>query len=788
MFDKDLRTTLQKAADEAKNHRHEYICVEHLLFALLFNDNAASVIKGCGGSVINLRRKLEKFFETKIEKLEIDDYEPQQTIGFQRVIHRSILHAEYSSAKKITAGDLLASIFTETESFAVHFLNQENISRIDVLEYISHGAGSEQTIEPDFDFEEEELTGTDPGARSKNALARYTTDLIEKASSGQIDPLVGREKEIERIVHILCRRSKNNPLLVGDQGVGKTAVVEGFAQRVFEGKVPAKLRNLKIYGLDLGSLLAGTRYRGDFEQRLKGIIQELENIKGAVLFIDEIHMIIGAGATSGGTIDAANLLKPLLTKGTVRCIGSTTFEEHKNHFEKDRSLARRFLKVDILEPSIDETVEILKGLKKNFESFHAVKYSLSSLKAAAELSAKYINERFLPDKAIDVIDEAGALLSLASAEEAQKETKNALREPANMPMIRVSHIEKVVARIARIPARTVNTSDREKLRNLQDELERFVFGQHEALEGLCRAIKRSRAGLSAETKPVGCFLFTGPTGVGKTEVARQLSRSLGLELIRFDMSEYMEKHTVARLIGAPPGYVGFDQGGLLTDAIIKNPHAVLLLDEIEKAHPDLFNILLQVMDHATLTDNNGRKADFRNIILIMTSNVGSENVYGQPIGFGNETQEIGQGAIDKMFRPEFRNRLDMVVKFKSLPLEIVEKIVDKFVTEIDAQLMKKNSNIVMTSAARSWIAKTGYSPLYGARSVYRLIQREVNDRLADEVLFGKLANGGTVTIDMVDNKLNLLFAARSGAKTGLDKVDRGADSKEPASKSDPVPA
>ncbi len=761
MFGQELQKVLQRAAEEAKRLRHEYICIEHLLYALIQNENGANIIRGCGGSISSLRRHLEEFFSQKLEKVPEDNYEPQQAIGLQRVIHRSVLHAEFSSAKKISAGDLLAAIFTETESHAVYFLSLENISRLDVLEYISHGASEidSSSSESEGDDFDESSPFASP-ERSKNLLSSYATDLLAKAAQGLIDPLVGRDKEIERIVHILCRRNKHNPLLVGDQGVGKTAVIEGLAQKIFAQEVPDKLKNLQIFALDLGSLLAGTKYRGDFEQRLKGIINELEKIQDAVLFIDEIHTIIGAGATSGGTMDAANLLKPILTKGTIRCIGSTTFEEYKNHFEKDRALARRFLKVDILEPSVGETIDILKGLKSHFESFHAVRYSSSALKAAAELSAKYVNERFLPDKAIDVIDEAGALLSLAAAQEDEKSEKNRTGKQTSAPLVRVAHIEKVVSRMARIPTQTVGTSDREKLRQLEQELKTFVFGQDEALQGICRAIKRARAGLGPETKPVGSFLFTGPTGVGKTEVARQLAKIMGLELLRFDMSEYMEKHTVARLIGAPPGYVGFDQGGLLTDAIIKNPHAVLLLDEIEKAHPDLFNILLQVMDHATLTDNNGRKADFRNIILIMTSNVGSENVYGQAIGFGNEAREVGQGTIDKAFRPEFRNRLDLTVKFKALPLEIVEKIVDKFITEIDTQLVKNNSSIVITCAARSWLAKTGYSLLYGARSVHRLIQREITDKLADEILFGSLAQGGTITVDLREEKLCLDFAPR----------------------------
>jgi ATP-dependent Clp protease ATP-binding subunit ClpA len=775
MFDKDCESILQEAVNEAANRRNEFVCVEHLLWGILQNRTGAKVIEACGGDIPKLIAKLEEFFTDKLERWNgPKGMQPHQTIGFQRVLQRAVLHTEYSSSKIVSPGDLLAALFTENESHAVYFLGEQGLSRLDVLEYISHGIpletyddSGEMSAEPDEESSHE---------NSKNPLGRFTVCLTQQAAAGELDPLVGRSAEIERIVHILCRRNKNNPLFVGDQGVGKTALAEGLAQRVVEGKVPSRLRDLKIYSLDLGALLAGTRFRGDFEQRLKAVLKALEKEPNCVLFIDEIHTIIGAGATSGGTMDAANLLKPVLTSGKLRFMGSTTFEEYKNHFEKDKALARRFLKIDVLEPSVEETIAILHGLKDRFEEHHAVKYSAAALKAAAELAAKYINERFLPDKAIDVVDEAGALLSLQNSDSSEEETESESEESTkvNLPTVRVSHIEKVVAKIARIPPRTVSTSDREKLRELKAQLKQVVFGQDEAISALTLSIRRARAGLSSDSKPVGSFLFAGPTGVGKTEVARQLAKVLGLELIRFDMSEYMEKHTVARLIGAPPGYVGFEQGGLLTDAIIRNPHAVLLLDEIEKAHPDLFNILLQVMDHATLTDHTGRKADFRNVILIMTSNVGSENVFGNPIGFGSASaNEVGQGAIDKTFRPEFRNRLDAIIKFRPLPTEVVEQVVDKFIVEIDAQLLARKATLVLTPAARSWLAAHGYSPQYGARSVHRLIQSEIKDKLADELLFGKLANGGQALVDIENDAIRIRFEPRS-EKTGKAKRDRQA--------------
>lgn len=747
-FEKNVEKIFQQAFSETQSRKHEYICVEHMLYALVCNNEGARLILACGGSVSSLKERLERFFDEKLEKLK-KEVLPVESIGLKRLIQRVVLHAEYSSSKVITTGDLLAAIFTEPDSHAAYLLEQESISRLDILEYIAHGPNIEFVQESFDSLEQEEEDLAEP-SKKESALEKYTIFLNQQAMDGKIDPLIGREREIERAVHILCRRNKNNPLFVGDQGVGKTAIVEGLASKIVAGEVPDKLANAKIYSLDMGSLLAGTKYRGDFEQRLKGVFNELKKQEGAILFIDEIHTVIGAGSTSGGTMDAANLLKPVLTKGALRFIGSTTFEEYKNHFTKDRALARRFLKVDVLEPSVHETVEILEGLIPHFEKHHKVKYSKKALLKAAKLSSKYINDRLLPDSAIDVIDEAGAYISLESKEES--------------PTIEEAEIEKIVAKIARIPEESVSTSDKERLKSLDIELKKFVFGQNEAIDEISKSIRRARAGLKQDGKPIGSFLFAGPTGVGKTEVSKQLAKILGLELLRFDMSEYMEKHTVARLIGAPPGYVGHDQGGLLTDAIIKNPHCILLLDEIEKAHPDIFNVLLQVMDNAKLTDSTGREADFRNVMIIMTSNVGSESIGSQAIGFSNEVGMPGQGAIDKTFRPEFRNRLDMMVKFKALPVEIVEQVVDKFITEIDSQLNEKSAGIIITPEARKWLAKNGYEARYGARSISRLIQKQIKDPLADELLFGKLQDGGTATVDVGSDGIVIAYSKKKGKK------------------------
>ena len=740
MISKELSATLGFAVREAKKRRHEYVSIEHILFAILYDPTGIDIIENCGGNVENLIAALEEFFEGKIEQIpDGNEYVLQQTIGFQRIIQRAVNHARSAEKAEVTVSDILASIFLEKDSHAEYFLSAEGITRLDVLNFISHDVSKTPSAESP-----PELTRPAKDKRQKkgNPLELFTTNLIKLALEDKLDPLIGRKTEMERTMQVLCRRRKNNPVYVGDPGVGKTAMAEGLAQQIAKGDVPDLLKDVEIFALDLGGMLAGTKFRGDFEQRLKGVITELKKKPKAILFIDEIHTIVGAGATSSGSMDASNILKPVLTSGDIRCIGSSTYEEYKNHFEKDRALSRRFEKVEIFEPPINETVQILKGLRSRYEEHHGIVYTEASLKAAAELSAKFINDRYLPDKAIDVIDEAGAFIRLSGGSTRKK--------------INPADIEKIVAKMARIPTQSVSTSDRSKLENLGDGLKRVVFGQDDAIQALVTSIKRSRAGLGTPGRPVGCFLFTGPTGVGKTEVTRQVARILGVEFIRFDMSEYMEKHAVARLIGAPPGYIGFDQGGLLTDGIRKHPHCVLLLDEIEKAHPDLFNILLQVMDHATLTDNNGKKADFRNVMLMMTSNAGTREMSQNTIGFGDvdkDTASKGKVAIEKMFSPEFRNRLDEIINFNSLDSEIMEKVVDKFLLELNDQLATKKVFLTISDPVRSWLAKKGYDPKFGARPLVRVIQTEIKDALSDQILFGTMQKGGEVHIDLEDDKL-----------------------------------
>jgi ATP-dependent Clp protease ATP-binding subunit ClpA len=737
----EAKVVLERSLELARSWNHEFVCIEHLLFAIVESKSGALLLERCGSNAAIIKTKLEDFFQYRLNKT-ISGHEPIQTIGYQRVVQSAVIHAQYSSAEKLTVGDLLVSIFQEADSHAVYFLLESGVSKILVLESISSPDLAEDDFKPDFP-QDEDLEKQAKG----DLLKQYTTELTALAADGKLDPVIGRDKEIERCIQILCRRNKNNPLFVGDQGVGKTAIVEGLAQRIFDKNIPKKLTDFKIYSLDLGSLLAGTRYRGDFEERLKGVLKKLKEIPGAILFIDEIHTIVGAGATSGTTLDAANILKPLLTSGAFRVIGSTTFDEYKTVFEKDRALSRRFLKIEVLEPSIEDTIKILEGLKNRFEDHHHVKFAPGALKAAAELSSKFINERFLPDKAIDVIDEAGAYISL----------KNENATDDKRPTVRVGTIEEVVSRIAKIPTQSVSVSEKEKLKDLENDLLKVIFGQDEAVKQVAQAVRRSRAGLSSERRPIGSFLFVGPTGVGKTEVAKQLSRSLGLELLRFDMSEYQEKHSVARFIGAPPGYVGHEQGGQLTDSIIRNPHAVLLLDEIEKAHMDILSILLQVMDNAQLTDSSGRKADFRNVILILTSNAGSEAMHGRTIGFSEDKPKIGIGAIEKSFLPEFRNRLDAIVAFKALPTEIAEKIVDKFIDEIRAQLIPKKVSVLISPEARRYFLDKGFNAQYGARSLNRIIQSELKDVLADAILFGELQFGGLARIEAEGGELKVAF-------------------------------
>ena len=748
MISKELSATLGFAVREARKRRHEYVCIEHILFAILHDGTGTEIIETCGGSADKLKSNLENFFDDRMTRIpDGNEFVLQQTLGFQRVIQRAVNHVRSADKQVVEVGDILAAIFQEKDSHAAHFLNDEGITSLDVLNYISH----EAPVEP---FKEEEggfiRTGKSEKKKKADPLELFTVDMIEQAALGRLDPLIGRELELERTMQVLCRRRKNNPVFVGDPGVGKTALAEGLVQKIQKGDVPDLLKDIQIYSLDLGGLLAGTKFRGDFEQRLKGVIAALKKKKNAILFIDEIHTIVGAGATSSGSMDASNILKPVFATGELRCIGSTTYEEHKNHFEKDRAFSRRFEKIELSEPPISETVQILKGLRSRYEEHHGIEYTDTALKSACELSAKYLNDRYLPDKAIDVIDEAGAYIRLSGA--------------AHRKKINPLDIEKIVAKMAKIPAQSVSTSDKTKLETLADRLKQVVFGQDDPIASLVTSIKRSRAGLGTPDRPIGSFLFTGPTGVGKTEVARQLSICLGVQFIRYDMSEYMEKHAVARLIGAPPGYIGFDQGGLLTDDIRKHPHCVLLLDEIEKAHIDLFNILLQAMDHATITDNNGKKADFRNVIIIMTSNAGAREMSTQTIGFGGDvaldTESKGKKAVEKFFSPEFRNRLDGIITFKALDLEIMKRVVDKFIAELSDQLSAKKASLSISDETRTFLAKKGHDPRFGARPLGRVIQTEIKDQLADEILFGRLEKGGRVFIDFDNEKLTFKYDER----------------------------
>jgi ATP-dependent Clp protease ATP-binding subunit ClpA len=746
MISKELSVTLGFAVREAKRRRHEYVGIEHILFAILHDANGVEILEGCGGSIESLKSKLEEFFKEKMEVIpDGDEYVLQQTIGFQRVIQRAVNHVRSAEKAEVAVSDILASIFMEKDSHAAYFLNHEGITRLDVLNHISHEI-TPGPSEGDIGGFAKTDTEIDKKKKKSNPLEEYTIDMMALAAQGKLDPLIGRIDELQRTMQVLCRRRKNNPVFVGDPGVGKTAMAEGLAQKIYNGDVPDLLKDMRIYSLDLGGMLAGSKFRGDFEQRLKGVISELQKRKNVILFIDEIHTIVGAGATSSGSMDASNILKPVLATGDIRCIGSTTYEEYKNHFEKDRALSRRFEKIELPEPSIGQSVQILKGLRSRYEEHHGIVYMDTALKAACELSAKYLNDRFLPDKAIDVIDEAGAFIRLTGGGRRKK--------------IAPTDIEKIVSKMARVPAVSVSTPDKAKLETLEERLKTVVFGQDDAITALVTAIKRQRAGLGHPEKPVGSFLFTGPTGVGKTEVARQVAANLGIEFIRFDMSEYMEKHAVARLIGAPPGYIGFDQGGLLTDTVRKHPYSVLLLDEIEKAHLDLFNILLQVMDHATLTDNNGKKADFRNVIMMMTSNAGSREMSSATIGFGDPSKDStgkGKQAVEKYFSPEFRNRLDAIIGFNSLDQAIMELIVDKFMSEFSVQLAAKKVQLAYTDETRQWMAIKGFDPKYGARPLARVLQTEIKDALADEILFGRLAKGGKVTVGLEDDKLTFKY-------------------------------
>jgi ATP-dependent Clp protease ATP-binding subunit ClpA len=747
MIAQELEVSLHMAFVEARQQRHEFITVEHLLLALLDNPSAAEVLRACSANIEDLRKSLTHFIKDNTPQVAgTDDVDTQPTLGFQRVIQRAIMHVQSTGngKKEVTGANVLVAIFGEKDSHAVYYLHQQGVTRLDVVNFIAHGIRKSDQADapkPESAAENEEQSGGESKSNDKQSpLEQFTLNLNQAAKDGKIDPLIGREFEVERTIQILCRRRKNNPLLVGEAGVGKTAIAEGLAWRITQGDVPEILAEAVVYSLDMGALLAGTKYRGDFEQRLKAVLKQLKEKPNGVLFIDEIHTLIGAGAASGGTLDASNLLKPALSSGQLKCIGATTFQEYRGIFEKDAALSRRFQKIDVVEPSVPETVDILKGLKSRFEEHHSVKYANAALQAAAELSAKYINDRHLPDKAIDVIDEAGAAQRILTASKRKK-------------TIGKAEIEEIVAKIARIPPANVSSDDRSKLQTLERDLKSVVFGQDKALEVLSSAVKMARSGLGKADKPIGAFLFSGPTGVGKTEAAKQLAYIMGIDLIRFDMSEYMERHAISRLIGAPPGYVGFDQGGLLTEAVTKKPHCVLLLDEIEKAHPDIFNVLLQVMDHGTLTDNNGRKADFRNVIIIMTTNAGAETMNKATIGFTNPREAGDEMAdIKRLFTPEFRNRLDSIVSFKALDENIILRVVDKFLLQLEQQLSEKKVEVTFTDDLRRHLAKKGFDPLMGARPMQRLIQDTIRKALADELLFGRLTDGGRLTVDIEHKK------------------------------------
>jgi ATP-dependent Clp protease ATP-binding subunit ClpA len=754
MLSRNLEQSLHRALGLASKRRHEYATLEHLLLSLTEDQDAVAVLRACNIDLARLRRDLTEFVDTALNDLTLPtSSDPKPTAGFQRVVQRAAIHVQSSGREEVTGANVVVALFSERESHAIYFLQLQDMTRLDAVNYISHGiakAPGRGQSRPVHGAEDDTKSET-VVKKGQEALSAYCVNLNRKAAQGKIDPLIGREPEIERTIQILCRRSKNNPLYVGDPGVGKTAIAEGLARRIVKGEVPEVLKNATIFSLDMGALLAGTRYRGDFEERLKAVVAELEALEGAILFIDEIHTVIGAGATSGGSMDASNLLKPALAAGNLRCIGSTTYKEFRIHFEKDRALVRRFQKIDVNEPSVEDTIKILHGLKPYYEAHHRVRYTNEAIRSAVDLSARYIGDRKLPDKAIDVIDEVGAARML-------------LPESKRRKTVTVKDVEEIVAKIARIPPKSVSTNDMEVLRTLERDLKTMVFGQDKAISALASAIKLARAGLREPEKPIGCYLFSGPTGVGKTEVARQLARVLAIEITRFDMSEYMERHSVSRLIGAPPGYVGFDQGGLLTDAIDQHPHSVLLLDEIEKAHPDLFNILLQVMDHGKLTDHNGKTVDFRNVILIMTTNAGAADMARAAIGFNREGREgEDKEAIEKMFTPEFRNRLDSVITFSALSPEVMSRVVEKFIMQLETQLGDRQVEIEMTEAARAWLATKGYDKLYGARPLARVIQEQVKKPLAEELLFGKLAKGGSVKIDVQDDKLTFAFVEGDSA-------------------------